>query len=79
MSEGVVLGQRAAAVLLGAPGGKGEPLHGREDLLPQVGVVFGEGADELLDLLALGVAVGGAGVEDHRQPLRLGGSAQHPL
>ena len=78
-SEGVVLGQRAAAVLLRPPGGEGEALHGGEDLLPQVGVVLGEGADELLDLLALGVAVGGAGVEDHRQFFHFGGLPEHPL
>ena len=66
-------------MLPGRPLRQGEALHGRKDLLPQVGVVLGQGADELLDLLALGVAVGGAGVEDHRQPLHLRRLPEHPL
>ena len=63
----------------GAPLGQGEPLHGAEDPGFQTGVAALEFVDQFLDLLALGVAVGGAGVENHRQIQPLGGMADQDL
>ena len=47
--------------------GEGEALHSGEDGLLQFGILGFQGGNEGFDLLALGVAVGGAGVVDHRE------------
>ena len=47
------------AVLHRAPGGEGEALHGAEHPALQAGVALVQVPDELLDLLALGIPVGG--------------------
>ena len=47
--------------------GEGEALQSGEDGLLQFGILGFQGGNEGFDLLALGVAVGGAGVVDHRE------------
>ena len=61
------------------PGGQGQALHGPEHPALEAGVLLVQRLDQLLDLLALGVAVRRAGVEHHGQMVALGGVAEHPL
>ncbi len=56
-----------------APLGQGEALHGAEDPGLEPGVAALKLVDQLLDLLALGVAVGRAGVLHHREREAPGG------
>ena len=55
------LGQRPSAVLHGPPGGQGQALHGPKGPGLQTRIAAVELVDQLLDLLALSVAVPLAG------------------
>ena len=52
---------------LGPPFGQGESLHGTENAVLEVRVAALELIDQILDLLPLGVLVGGAAVFNDRQ------------
>lgn len=59
--------------------GQGQALHGGENRFLQAGILGFQGGNKVFHLLSFGVAVGGAGIVDHRQGQPGGGVPDHGL